>query len=125
MTPEQTARHTAARLLEYRPIIDWLQQHLIGEVKVFSTYEIKEPVPPIRCVDGSTLSAQANTRTYCTPENNTGPWTHVEIGYPSVLPPSSWDEYADGSGIYARVPIKLVAEYIWHHGGVADEQVEP
>lgn len=42
-----------------------------------------EPVPKIECADGFALSVQACRWTYCTPRENTGPWTAVEVGYPT------------------------------------------
>lgn len=75
----------------------------------------------IICNDGTTLSVQVGENLYCIPRNNEGPWTHVEVGFPSVTPPESWAEYADGSfpssDVYAYVPVALVEEYIAAHGG--------
>ena len=74
----------------------------------------------IECNDGTTLSVQVGDGLYCTPRNNEGPWSLVEVGYPSVTPPESWREYADGSfpsDVYGYVPVALVEEYIAAHGG--------
>jgi len=84
--------------------------------------EVNEPRPRIECQDGTTLSVQVGDYLYCTPRNSEGPWTHVEVGFPDVIPPDSWKEYADCSederpSIYAYVPVALVEEYIAAHGG--------
>ena len=80
----------------------------------------KHRSPQIVCVDLTTLSAQTGENLYCTPRDNIGPWTHVEVGYPSKSPPDSWAEYFDGDWekddrtncVYGYVPIELVVEFI-------------
>lgn len=86
-----------------------LQSHLQTAVK-----------PRLRCKDGYTVSVQASEFHYCTPRNNTGPYTKVEVGYPS-----SEDEelghYGDdgwGSDVYAYVPVEVVVAIINKHGGL-------
>ena len=78
--------------------------------------------PRIICKDNTTLSIQASKMHYSTPREDNGPYTHVEVGYPSVIPPKTWAEYADGeypsSNVYGYIPIELVNEYIELHGGV-------
>lgn len=74
----------------------------------------------IVCNDGTTLSVQVGESLYCTPRDNEGPWTQVEVGFPSVNPPESWAEYADGSfpcDVYGYVPVSLVEAFIAKHGG--------
>lgn len=81
-----------------------------------------EPRKRVECNDGTTLSVQVGENLYCTPRNDDGPWTHVEVGYPSALPPDSWKEFGDTyddspADVYAFVPVALVEEYIAAHGG--------
>lgn len=79
----------------------------------------------ITCEDGTVLSVQASEYHYCSPRNDVGPYTHVEVGYPSSKPPQEWASCMDGSdfdidwdvSVYAWVPIELVEEYINDHGG--------
>lgn len=76
----------------------------------------------VQCMDGTTISVQASSSHYCTPRNNVGPYSHVEVGYPSVAPPDSWREYCENwdaptNTVYADVPKELVWEYITAHGG--------
>ena len=40
-------------------------------------------VPIVRCADGFTMSVQADDFMYCTPCDSVGPWSKVEIGFPS------------------------------------------
>lgn len=79
-------------------------------------------VDPIVCADGHTLSVQASVTHYATPRDNRGPWTHVEVGYPTAQPEATWVRYRDGDdwkGIYGFVPVELVREFIEIHGGEA------
>lgn len=76
--------------------------------------------PEIECADGTTLSVQASTVHYSMPRENDGPYTHVEVGFPSVMPPW-WNSYAEDKDITETVapfvPVGLVREFIDDHGG--------
>lgn len=78
-------------------------------------------MPAIKCADGTTLSVQASNYHYCTPRDDNGPWTAVEVGFPSVQPPDTWTQYCEDSTkptdtVYACVPVSLVREFIAEHG---------
>lgn len=84
------------------------------------------PVPAIHCRDGFHMSVQASSGTYCTPRNDSGPWSQVEIGYPNRIEPLLF-EYAETKGdwtqtVYGWVPIELVAAVIELHGGMATDE---
>lgn len=84
--------------------------------------EHKAVLPKIVCRDGATISVQASKYHYCTPRSNQGPYTHVEVGFPSN-PPEKWLQYAEephkpDDTIYAYVPLLDVQLYIAAHGGV-------
>ena len=76
----------------------------------------------IVCKDGFSLSVQASQGAYCTPRDNIGPWSKVEVGFPSSAPEliGQWAEDPDHptDTVYGYVPIKLVEELIELHGGV-------
>lgn len=76
----------------------------------------------IVCKDGTTLSVQTGDGLYCEPRNNVGPYTQVEVGFPSVTPPDSWTEYSETedntSNIFGYIPVSLVEDYIASHGGI-------
>jgi len=81
----------------------------------------------IVCADGFNMSVQAFDGAYCTPRQNRGPWTEVEIGYPSDredLIMEYIDVYGDGDGVnptgtvYAYVPQTIVSMVIKKHGGL-------
>lgn len=88
---------------------------------------IKEVAERILCVDGASLSVQGSAFHYCTPRTNHGPYTHVEIGYPSESPVRSWARFYDGAwtpenacdSVYGYVPVELVREFVEAHGGEA------
>mgnify|MGYP001056630949 CR=1 FL=1 len=72
------------------------------------------------CGDGTYLSVAAAASVGSLPFRSGGPYTHVEVGYPSVLPPPQWaQEYEVEPGVYRRVPVEAVQEWIDEHGGEA------
>jgi len=104
--------------------------------------------PPnwITCVDGFKLSVIAGPGAYSIPKPElipsippivydgtvdptySGPYTHVEVGYPSDQPEpwSEWSQYAEDpdapmNTVYPYVPIELVQELVKTHGGEANE----
>ncbi len=70
-----------------------------------------------------TVSIQAGATNYSTPRsNNTGRYTHVELGFPSETPPDYIMNYADDPSnptetVYAYVPIELVVQWAAEKGG--------
>jgi hypothetical protein len=90
-----------------------------GKFTIYSGYELKELHD-----SNTTLSVQASRTHYCTPRNNHGPYTHLEVGFPSVIPPDTWAKYADGdypaADVYGYVPVSLIKEFIDAHGGETD-----
>jgi len=74
------------------------------------------------CVDGFTMSVQASATHYCSPRTDDGPWSAVEVGFPSRIEPLLWD-YAEMPGdwtntVYGYVPFDVVAAIIELHGGM-------
>lgn len=83
---------------------------------------MKPLTPRIHCMDGTTLSVQASEFTYCSPRLNYGPWSQVEVGFPSKHLPLL-DPYQDGDGdptdsVYGYVPIEIVEACIEACGGI-------
>jgi hypothetical protein len=75
----------------------------------------------ITCADGFSLSVQATHGAYCSPRQNIGPWTAVEVGFPSAKPDLIMD-YAEDTErptetVYGYVPVELVLALIELHGG--------
>lgn len=88
------------------------------------------PSRRIRCVDGTTVSIQASRTHYATPRDNDGPYTHIEVGFPSVPPPASWMEYAEEPAnptgtVYGYMPFACVHEFIAAHGGIDAGELPP
>lgn len=92
-------------------------------------------VPHIHCADGFSFSVQASSGHYCVPQNDDGPWTHVEVMADVQLEPIL-EPYAEVysaveldvvgnvvkqerqfTGVCARVPIAVVMLVIHRHGG--------
>lgn len=102
---------------------DYVNQHLLRRRAENPNNMI---VPRIRCTDGLVLSVQASWAHYSTPRNDTGPWTHVEVGFPSDTVPELI-EYADDQSehphtVYSFVPVTLVNEIIEAHGGPKEDK---
>ena len=81
----------------------------------------------IICRDGFHMSVQASRHHYCMPRKDKGPYSHVEVGYPS-----EWEDllipFADTSApmicgmrpdLYVKVPGDIVRAVIIKHGGMA------
>lgn len=98
--------------------IQKLQAHLDLPVRKYRGYEIKPQSAAVMCADGSTMSVQASKFHYCTPRNDFGPYTYVEVW--RCGSPEQWAEYGDGSVPYAYIPIELVAEEIDRRGGMLE-----
>ena len=75
----------------------------------------------ITCMDGFSLSVQANCGAYCEPRTNNGPWYTVEVGFPSAEPDLIMDyaetREAPTETVYGYVPVELVEQLIEMHGG--------
>ena len=69
------------------------------------------------------MSVQVGMYHYCSPQNDVGPWTTVEVGFPSKVEPFLW-KYAEEPGkwtdtVYPYTPIQVVAAVVEVHGGIA------
>lgn len=93
-----------------------------------ATYDLfgtKNLARQVICSDGTELSVKASSGHYCSPRSDNGPYASVEVGYPSVEPPSTWAEYMEGNWetdnridtVYGYVPVDLVREFVRLHGG--------
>lgn len=101
---------------------------LQAQIKSGATIEgglraIRRPAPRLVCADGFNLSVQASETHYCKPRDNDGPYTHVEIGFPSDVEPEFMPYVEDAEQpldtVYAQVPIEVVLAVINKHGGLA------
>ncbi len=98
-----------------------LQAHLSApEIELLPEYFVKQQAKSVVCVDGTSLSVQASEMHYCTPRNNQGPYTEVEVWCIKNMPapikeieefPYSYEAPS------AYVPIEAVAQFIDAHGG--------
>ena len=79
-------------------------------------------VPKIKCEDGFEFSCQASFCSYCTPDCETGPWTHFELGFPNMsdelIFPFAEDENNLTDTVYPYVPEKIILSLIKKHGGI-------
>lgn len=76
---------------------------------------------PIRCADGLSFSVQANSTAYCAPRTDDGPYTAVEVGFPSQRV-EAFMEYAEDPDnptetVYGWVPAEIVEKVVNDRGG--------
>lgn len=81
-------------------------------------------VRAIRCADGLELSVQASATHYCTPRDSIGPWTAVEVGFPTQRVEELL-EYAENPSdptdtVYGYVPVAVVEAVINSRGGIVE-----
>ena len=105
-------------MLHRRPIIQLLDDH--GQPM---DLRIVPQMPRLILADGASLSVQAGGGFYCLPRDNKGPYTKVEVGFPSETPPETWKEFAEEwdkptNTVYGYVPLSMVMLYIGAHGGI-------
>ena len=81
--------------------------------------------PAIVCADGLTLSVQASDTHYSEPREIYGPYSAVEIGFPSDVIPEimEWAETPETptQTVYGWVPVEVVDAVIAAHGGIVNE----
>jgi hypothetical protein len=102
-------------------IVADLQAHLqsaeVTDLGMGRTFRL--PLPAITCRDGTSFSVQASEFTYCTPRNNEGPWTTVEVmTLTEGAQPRNWEHDA-GDNLAGYVPIEAVAQEILDRGYLA------
>ena len=78
----------------------------------------------VYCQSGFNMSIQASERSYCTPKDSAGPYTHVEIGFPNTIEEMiiGFAEDPDNptETVYGWVPAGLVQALIIKHGGIEE-----
>jgi hypothetical protein len=99
-------------------VVDQIQRYLAGAnpITLSNGMVWREPLAPVTCDDGTVFSIQAGEYLYCTPRDNNGPWTHVEVmTIFAETDPVHWEHGDDFVGGY--VPIEDVAREIISRGG--------
>ena len=83
--------------------------------------------PRIVCADGFSISVQAFDTSYCTPRQNEGPHSHMEGGFPSMIPGKELLEYKEGGEfkdpcgtVYPYVPREVFEREFEAHGGIVE-----
>ena len=105
-------------MLHRRPVVS-----LLDESGQPTDISIACMLPRLILADGASLSVQASRHLHSSPRDDTGPYTKVEVGFPSENPPEAWKEFADNwddptGTIYSYVPLTMVMLYIGAHGGI-------
>jgi len=83
----------------------------------------------VQCRDGFTMSVQAGRGMYCTPRCDDGPYSAVEVGYPSsacpILSPYAEDPNKPTRTVYGWVPAAKILECVAAHGGIESGELPP
>lgn len=81
----------------------------------------------VACRDGFTMSVQASERNYCSPRDDVGPYTQVEVGFPShydlFLQPYAEDPGRPTESVYGWVPEEVIGLCIDSHGGMVSGEI--
>jgi len=99
-------------------VVAALQQHLNSAelITLSEGRQFRLPVDHIVCDDGAVFSIQAGEMLYCSPRENRGPWSSVEVMTVSKnTVPTHWDNCA-GEELAGYVPIEAVAKEIIARG---------
>ena len=95
----------------------------LGELLLATHRASLSLTPRVICADGLVLSIQASRFHYCSPRNDIGPWSAVEVGYPTkrveALLPFAEEAEKPTNTVYGYVPIGIVAQVIAEHCGFA------
>lgn len=81
-------------------------------------------IPRLRFANGQSMSVQASEFHRCSPRSQRGPYTHVEVGYPSEPFPQlmGYIQIEEGispcKSVYNFVPIEVVMDIIVENGGL-------
>lgn len=80
--------------------------------------------PRVTFADGTSVSIQASGFHYCEPKTDEGPWTEVELGFPSreiaELMPYAESPEKPCDTVYGYVPVAIVDALIIACGGLSD-----
>ena len=89
----------------------------------------KPDLPPVVCKDGFQMSVQASRNHCCSPRQDEGPYTAVEVGFPSKEEPLLMEFVQDPKRptktVYLKVPISVVLQVITKHGGLVEGKLPP
>ena len=93
---------------------EWLDKNKTGKA-----YEV---IKLATLGDGQHISIQASACHYCLPREDRGPWTHVELGFPTFIPELVMHYCKEPERpmdtVYGYVPIGLVDSLVNLHGGI-------
>lgn len=80
----------------------------------------------VTCPDGFNVSVQASQYNYCHPRNDVGPYSEVEVGYPSEWP-EEWQPHREGEtgDVAGYLPVDLVVRVLLQHGWIVSGELPP
>ncbi len=128
---EQMSERELKRVIDEAPHLLWwdtinMAVHLAKmaqwELDRRKKKDIMLPVCTLK--NGITLSVQASRVCGCTPQSDIGPWTMVEVGYPSerieALMPFAEDPASPTQTTYEYVPAQIILKIVDAAGGLKE-----
>lgn len=106
-------------MFNYSQIDSSIEKWMLDEVLTHITTHLSDfevSAPALKCMDGFSMSCQANSMTYCTPrKSGLLEYEEAEVGFPSsyeVLLGNNEDS------VYGQVSIDVIKEIVQKHGGL-------
>ena len=103
----------------------WIEENREDQAEDSSWLTVLQ-CPELECADGFTMSVQASADHNCSPRSNEGPYSTVEVGFPSEREEllmdyigRSCDPESPTEAVYNDVPTEIVASLVDVHGGLA------
>jgi len=99
-------------------------QKLLNGNRISRSAQLKT-IPRLCFASGQSMSVQASDFHACLPRRLHGPYTHVEVGLPSIAMPELMpfiqheDRIPPEKSIYPYVPIEVVMDIIVEQGGLS------
>ena len=93
--------------------------------------------PRIFFNNGGSVSVQASKTHYCDPRNDNGPYSEMEVGFPSegTVIPDELMRYVDGNiddedfspykSVYGYVPVSIIKMMVAANGGIKTGELPP
>lgn len=108
-------------------------QEMMGKVSD-EKFDFKPTNPRIYFNNGGSVSIQASRSHYCEPRNDKGPYSEMELGFPSeetVIIPELLDymeQQEDANphkSVYPYTPVSVIKKFIEANGGIESGELPP
>lgn len=91
--------------------------------KFLAENRVGDNTPLMILASGRVLSVQASANHYCSPKDNEGPYSLVEVLVEQGGAPAEFDGLSSDEGLYSFVPVRLVNAVIASNGGILTDRM--